>query len=164
MRARGCAALAFAAALASSAAAQVVVEDEIVTGSITFDIKDDGRRSLAAAMGLSLALPGVGHYYIDKPKPAFAYIAVDLASLFGAVAFNSLANAQEGNARSFAQVAAGIEKAPAGEAYWRHVGAFMDAAGYNEAVELSRGSADGQYANPENAWRWPDESLKDEYN
>jgi len=160
------AALIFLAATLFPAAAQVIVEDdEIVTGEVNlFDARTENPRSVTAAMGLSAVMPGMGHYYIDKPVSAFAYVSVDLASLFGAIAFNALANQRESGARSFAAAAAGIEKAPSGEAYWRHVGAFMDAAEYNENVELSRGSADDQYQNQESWWRWADGSQKDEYN
>jgi hypothetical protein len=163
---RAVAALILFAAAVFPAAAQVVVEDdEIVTGEVNlFDVRAGNPRSVIAAMGLSAVMPGMGHYYIDKPVSAFAYISVDAASLFGAVAFSTLAGQRESGARSYAAAAAGIEKVPSGEAYWRHVGAYMDAAEYNESVELSRGSADNQYQAPESWWRWADESQKDEYN
>jgi hypothetical protein len=116
-------------------------------------------------MGLSAVLPGMGHYYLDKPAGAFAYLSVDIASAFGAFLFSGLAGRSEKEARSFAAAAAGIEKAPPGEAYWRHVGAFMDAAEYNEAVELSRGETNSQYPiEPESWWRWADGGQRDEYN
>ena len=165
MRARVCVALLLAAGLAAQAAAQVTVEDEIVTGEVSlFDVKVEKERSLAAAMGLSLAVPGMGHYYVDKPTSALIYFSVDLASLFGAIVFYGLADAQEKNARSFAASMAGIWNAPSGEAYWRHVGAYMDAAEYNESVELSRGSADDLYKDPETWWRWADKEQQDKYN
>ena len=155
----------FAASVFPVAAQVVVEDDEIVTGEVNlFDVRVDNTRSVAAAMGLSVVMSGMGHYYIDKPVSAFAYISVDVASIFGAIAFSALADQRENGARSFAAAAAGIEKAPPGEAYWRHVGAYMDAAEYNEAVELSRGSADNQYRTPESWWRWADESQKDGYN
>jgi len=165
LRARACTALLLAATLAAQVAAQVTVEDEIVTGEVVlFDVKIDNQRSLAAAMVLSLAIPGMGHYYVDKPKSAFIYLSADLASLFGAVVFYGLADNREKSARSFAASAAGIGKAPAGEAYWRHVGAYMDAAEYNESVELSRGSASDLYQDPEIWWHWADKEQQDEYN
>jgi hypothetical protein len=161
---RGLAVVLFAAAIFKPAA-QVTVSDDIVTGEIAlFDVEVDNQRSIAAAMGLSLALPGMGHYYVDRPLPAFAYVAADLASLFGAIVFNGLANGSESAARSFAATAAGIERAPSGEAYWRHVGAFMDAAEYNESVELSRGDGGYLYRDRENWWRWADGEQKGEYN
>jgi len=165
LRARAFKALLLAAMLAVQAAAQVTVEDEIVTGEVVlFDVKDDNQRSLVAAMGLSLALPGMGHYYVDKPKSALIYLSADLASLFGAIVFYGLSDNREKSARSFAAAAAGIGKAHPGEAYWRHVGAYMDAAEYNESVELSREDADALYQDPENWWRWADESQRNEYN
>jgi hypothetical protein len=152
------------AAAAFKLAAQVTVSDEIVTGEVSlFDAKVDTRRSIAAAMSLSLALPGMGHYYVDRPMPALIYLSADLVSLFGAIALSGLAGGYENNARSFAASAASIGRAHPGEAYWRHVGAFMDAAEYNESVELSRGSGD-LYRDPENWWRWADEGQRDEYN
>jgi uncharacterized membrane protein len=150
-----------------TASAQVVVEEEdaVVTDVVDIlDIKVDNSRSVTAAMAMSFAVPGAGHYYIGKPGSAFAYMAIDAASIFGALMFYSFAGQRENEARSFAAAAAGIEKAPSGEAYWRHVGAFMDAAAYNEAVELSRGEESGQYLETETWWRWGDESQKDEYN
>ena len=162
--------LSFAALLAaafSMPSAQVVVEDEdaIVTDVVDlFDVKVDNRRSVAAAMLMSLAVPGSGHYYVDKNKSAYVYLAFDAAFVFGAVLFNNIANGRETEARSFAHMAAGIESAPSGEAYWRHVGAYMDAAQYNEAIELSRGSDDGLYTDPKAWWRWADESQQEEYN
>jgi len=148
-------------------AAQVIVEEEdaVVTDVVDlFDIKVDNSRSITAAMAMSIAVPGSGHYYIDKPKSAYLYLALDAASIFGAILFNSLANGRETEARSFAHMAAGIESAPSGEAYWRHVGAYMDAAEYNEAIELSRGGEDGLYTDSRAWWRWADESQQDEYN
>ena len=145
--------------------AQIIIEDEIITNDISLFVNtNDNQRSIAAAMAASLVLPGAGHHYMDKPKHAFGYFAFDLASVFGAVVLNSLANGREKNARSFASAMAGIEKAPSGEAYWRHVGAFMDAAQYNEVIELSRGSSDDQYLDERSWWRWADESHQEEYN
>jgi len=150
---------------AAQAAAQVTVEDEIITDEVSvFDAKAVKERNIIAAMGLSLALPGMGHYYIDRPKSAYVYLSVDLASFFGALVFYGVAETQEKNARSFASSAAMIRRAPSGDAYWRHVGAHMDAEAYNESVELSRGSADNLYKDPENWWRWADKEQQDEYN
>jgi hypothetical protein len=163
--ARAYAALLIAAALAVQVAAQVTVEDEIVTAEVSlFDAGADNQRSIAAAMGLSLALPGMGHYYVDKPKSAFIYLSADFAALFGAIVFYGLADNREKSARSFAAAAAGIGKAPSGEAYWRHVGAFMDAGEYNESVALSRGEAKALYQAPESWWRWADSESMGEYN
>ncbi|MDR2578213.1 MAG: hypothetical protein LBC70_05315 [Chitinispirillales bacterium] len=153
------------AALAFNAAAQVIVEDEIITKDVNlFDIQVEIPYNLTAAIGLSALLPGAGHYYIDKPKSALVYMSIDAASFFGAVTFNALAGRQEKEARSYAAAVAGITRAPSGEAYWRHVGAFMDAAAYNEAVELSRGDAEFMYLDPDSWWRWGDESQRGEYN
>ena len=166
MRARARIALLLAAWLAAQAAAQVVVEDEIITGEVPlFDVKTDSKERVgAAAMGLSIALPGMGHYYVGKPKSAFVYLSADLAALFGALAFYALADNREKNARSFAASAAMIRNAPSGDAYWRQVGAYMDAAEYNEAVELSRGNAAALYQDPETWWRWSDKEQRDKYN
>jgi hypothetical protein len=146
-------------------AAQVDAEDEIVTGEVSlFDVKVESRRSVVAAMGLSLALPGMGHYYIDKPKSAFVYLSADLAALFGAIVFYGLADNREKNARSYAALVAGIRDAPDGEAYWRRVGEYMDAEAYNESVELSRGDPANLYRAPETWWRWAEKEQQDEYN
>ncbi|MCL2219635.1 MAG: hypothetical protein FWC23_06220 [Chitinispirillia bacterium] len=153
------------AALVFPLSAQVIVEDEIVTGEVNlFDVNVDGQRSVNLAMGLSAVLPGMGHYYIDKPASAWVYLSVDIASLFGAVVCYGLADQRENHARSFAAMAAGIEKPAEGEAYWRHVGRFMDAAEFNEIIELSRGEAKDQFLDPQSWWRWADESHRDEYN
>jgi hypothetical protein len=165
LRARALKALLLAAALAAQAAAQVTVEDEIVTSEVSlFDVKAESQQSLTSAMLISLALPGMGHYYVDKPKSAFIYLSADMVSLFGAVVFNTLADNREKSARSYAVSSAGIQKPPSGEAYWRHVGACMDAAEYNESVELSRGSQDNLYQSTETWWRWPDNENMEEYN
>jgi len=156
-----------AAPLVFPLAAQVVVEDEdaVVTDVVDlFNIKVDDSRSVTAAMAMSIAVPGSGHYYIDRPKSAYAYLALDAASLFGALLFNGLANGREREARAFAHMAAGIENAPSGEAYWRHVGEYMGVEEYNEIVELSRGRDDGLYTDSKTWWRWADESQQDEYN
>jgi hypothetical protein len=146
-------------------AAQVVVEDEIVTTELTLlDINVESAYNMTLAMGLSLAVPGMGHYYIDKPISAFTYLSIDVASLFGAIVFYSLGNQRENEARSYASLFANIESAPSGEAFWRHVGQFMDAASYNEAIELSRGDVSELYTDPANWWRWGDESQQEEYN
>jgi len=145
----------------------VIVEEDIVTHDVNlFDpvINDDGR-NIYTAMGASLVLPGLGHYYVDKPKSAFVYLAVDFASIVGAVVFQSFASQREKDARAFAHAAAGIERAPRrDDAYWRFVGAFMDAESYNNAVEISRGSPDDMYLKPETWWRWGDESQQKEFN
>ena len=157
----------FLAAAFCRPSAQVMVEDEdaIVTDVVDlFDVKVDNSRSVTAAMLMSAAVPGSGHYYIDRTKGAYVYLALDAAFVFGAILFNNIANGREIEARSFAHMAAGIESAPSGEAYWRHVGAYMDAAEYNEAVELSRGGDDDLYTDSRAWWRWADESQQDEYN
>jgi hypothetical protein len=141
-----------------------VVEDDIVTGVVSFvDASPGSEKSIVAAMALSAALPGMGHYYLDKPTGAFVYLSVDLASIFGAVLFHALAGQRERDARSYAAHAAGIERPRDGEAYWRDVGKFMDAAEYNESVELSRGGGE-LYDDPASWWRWGDGGQKSEYN
>ena len=154
------------AAVVCHTSAQVIVEEDIVTRDVNLfePVVNDKPRSMYAAMGASLVLPGMGHYYVDKPKSAFVYLAVDLASIFGAVVFHGFAAQREKDARAFACAAAGIENAPKDEAYWRHVGAFMDAQSYNEAVEISRGSVNDMYLDSKEWWRWADESQQREYN
>jgi len=165
MRALSYKALLVAVALVVQVAAQVTVEDEIVTSEVSFfDVNVDNQPSLVAAMGLSLVLPGMGHYYVDKPKSAFIYLSADLASLFGAIVFYGLADNREKSARSFAVNAAGIGRAHTGAAYWRQVGAYMDAAEYNESIMLSRKDADLLYQDPENWWHWADKDQQDQYN
>jgi len=156
----------FFSAIICHTPAQVIVEEEIVTHNvILFDpVAGDDGSNIYMAMGASLILPGMGHYYIDKPKNAFVYLAVDLASIFGAVVFHSFATQRENDARAFASAVAGIEKAPKGEAYWRRVGAFMDAHSYNDAVEISRGDVKDMYLDEKTWWRWADESHQQEYN
>jgi len=156
---------AFIVASAFPLAAQVFVADEIVTSEVSlFDTRDEPQRSINVAMGLSLLLPGMGHYYIDKSVSAWTYLSVDFVSIFSAIAFYGVASQRENEARSYAIAAAGIEKPASGAAYWRHVGAFMDAAEYNEVIELSRGTVDDQFLDPATWWRWGDESQKDTYN
>ena len=167
MRAAGALAALLFAASVFPLAAQVTVEDEdaAVTEVVgLFDVRVDDRRSVTAAMLMSIAVPGSGHYYIDRTKSAYVYLALDAAMFFGAVLFNNFANGREAEARSFAHIAAGIESAPSGEAYWRHVGAYMDAAEYNEAVGLSRGGDDDLYTDSRAWWRWADEGQQGEYN
>ncbi|MCL2689352.1 MAG: hypothetical protein FWE57_05845 [Chitinispirillia bacterium] len=147
--------------------AQVFVEEEIVTHDVNLfhNVTNDDGLNIYKAMGASLVLPGMGHYYVDKPKNAYVYLVIDFASLFGAAAFYSFASQREKDARSFASAAAGIERAPKkDDAYWRYVGAFMDADSYNNAVEISRGDESDMYLKPETWWRWGDESQQDEYN
>ncbi|MDR2727613.1 MAG: hypothetical protein LBB56_00655 [Chitinispirillales bacterium] len=146
--------------------AQVIVEDDIVTRDVNLfePAVNDNQLNIYAAMGASLVLPGIGHYYVDKPKNAFVYLAVDLASIFGAAAFHGFAVQREKDARAFACAAAGIENAPKNDVYWRRVGAFMDAHSYNEAVEISRGSVDDMYLDNKEWWHWADESQQKEYN
>lgn len=161
------AAVIFIASALFPAAAQLAVEDEIVTGDVNlFDVKAGGnQRSIALAMGLSVVLPGMGHYYVDKPVSAWTYLSIDLASIFGSIVFFGLANQRESDARSYAAMYAGIEKPVPGEAYWRHVGVYMDAAEYNDIIELSRNNVvAGQVLDPLSWWRWGDESQQDKYN
>jgi len=156
----------FSAVICHSSA-QVIVEDEIVTRDVNLfhNVTNEDERGIYKAMGASVVLPGMGHYYVDKPKSAYVYLAVDFASIFGAVVFHGFALGREKDARAFAGAAAGIENAPKkDEAYWRRVGAFMDAHSYNEAVEISRGEESDMYLNPETWWRWADESQQQEYN
>ena len=147
--------------------AQIIIEEDIVTHDVNLfhNVTNDDGRSIYKAMGASVILPGMGHYYTDKPKSAFAYLSIDFAAIVGAVTFHTLASGREKDARSYANAAAGIEKAPKkDDAYWRRVGAFMDAQSYNEAVEISRGSADDMYLEPQMWWRWGDESQQQEFN
>jgi len=147
--------------------AQVIIEEDIVTHDVNLfhNVTNDDGLNIYKAMGASLVLPGMGHYYLDKPQSAFVYLAVDFASIFGAVLFHTFASGREKDARAFASAAAGIENAPKNDdAYWRHVGAFMDAESYNNAVEISRGSESDMYLDERMWWRWGDESLQQEYN
>lgn len=143
---------------------QVTVEEEVITKEVNlFDTVPRSGKSVAMAMAASAAIPGLGYHYLDNSSSAFKYLAFDLAALFGAVLFHSYSRQREAEACSYASTVGGIEDPQDNEAYWRHVGNFMEAGDYNQAVSLERSDAE-VYVDPREWWRWGDESQKEEFN
>ncbi len=143
---------------------QVTVEEEVITKEVNiFDSVPQSNKSVTMAMAASAAVPGLGHHYLDNSSSAFKYLAFDVAALFGAVLFHSYSRQREGEACTYASTVGGIEDPQDNEAYWRHVGNFMEAGDYNQAVSLERSEAE-KYLNPKEWWRWGDESQKEEFN
>ncbi|MFP4162984.1 MAG: hypothetical protein ACLFQB_08300 [Chitinispirillaceae bacterium] len=149
---------------AGNSFAQVTVEEDVVTEEVNlFDTVPQSDKSIALAMTASAALPGLGHHYLDESSSAFKYLVFDIAALFGAVLFHSYAVQRESEASAYASTVAGIENPQNNEAYWRHVGSFMEAGDYNEAVDLER-STNEKYLNHKEWWKWGDESQQEEFN
>lgn len=150
-----------------SVSAQVIIEEEIVTDSIDIFAYKEPDKKPGVAMFMSLLLPGLGHQYLDKPQRAVVYLASEALFIFGLIYSESYSRKLFNDAEVYAWQYAGARGGNgANDFYWQNVGKFMDSEEYNRVLELNRleDIDEMKYVDDNLQWRWPNDSLMEEYN
>lgn len=145
-------------------AAQVVVEEEVVTDSVNvFAPVTRSDKSPTLAMVSTVLVPGLGHQYLEKPGRALTYYTLEALCVFGLVYGRTYAKKYAHDARSYAWVYGDVKAGGgADELFWQNVGSYMDSEEYNRTLELNRTPED-KYSPTEQSWRWPDEAYMEHY-
>ena len=146
--------------------AQVDVEPEVVTDSLTFTDTDGGaRKSRTIATLTTLLLPGLGHQYLGDEKRAMLYYTTEIISWLG-LAFNEgYSRKLLSDSRALAFVHAGVEKVLPGDSsyYWQLLRHYEDWKSYNRDVELNR-TPELKYVEDMGLdWEWDDVFYKEQY-
>ncbi|MDG5814417.1 hypothetical protein QA601_04965 [Chitinispirillales bacterium ANBcel5] len=156
--------LVFILVFAGQSSAQIIIEEDVVTDTVDlFSPQVESTQPSNANMALAIALPGLGHYYLDRPVSAFSYMAVDIISLVGLIYSYGQSRNLAASAAAYAGTNAGASASVRDESYWRNVGNFMDSKEYNNVMKLNRSPGD-MYVDPAMWWRWADESFQGEFN
>jgi len=146
------------------------VYGQITVETITTDTLDlfsgnqvqENQRSSGAAMALSLLVPGLGHQYISRPKPALAYITFDVLAITGVLFFERYSRQLESQARGYAALYADADAGIKDARFWQMVAAYNSSSAYNNEVLLARQQDDDDvYYNKENYyWNWISDDLR----
>lgn len=142
--------------------AQVTIQDKSTDSVNVFSVTEQSVKSAKLAMAASFVLPGMGHQYLGRAQSAFAYIGVDILSLFGAIFSEQYSRKLESDARGYAGLYASVKNGTKDDYYWRVIGEFNDMESYNQAVRLNR-DFDEEYTDGKMSWKWIDDSFREEY-
>jgi hypothetical protein len=157
----------FSAALISGAScAQITIEPSFSTDSIDLFSENKGpQKSPTLAMAASLLLPGTGHQYYERNRPALAYLTVEAAALFGAYFCSRYAKKTAVDAAGYAWIHSGATGtiSDADDYYWKLIGNFMDTEEYYNVLDLNREPSRKTIAESQ-FWHWDDESYQERYN
>lgn len=152
---------------ATVAVAQVEVEEEVVTDSVDVFAYEEPEKSGAPAMLASLALPGLGHQYLEKPNRALTYFTFEAIFIYGLAYSARYSRRLMKDSRAYAGTYADVQGGGGADTYfWQNVGRFMDSREYNRVLELNRTEdiEDRKYVGDNLQWRWANDSLREEYN
>ena len=121
------------------------------------------KKSVASALVLSLAVPGLGERYAGKSRLSKYLIATETAWWGLYIWHNVYSGWMKDDYITFAAAHAGIESAGKNKKYYVNIGNFSDIYGYNDKKMLDRDD-DLVYKNiPENYWRWDSDDNKERF-
>jgi hypothetical protein len=117
------------------------------------------------AMLRSFALPGWGHYYVDRSswRRGQFHLGADLVLITTWVYLHTNANMLEGNMYTLANAYAGINLRNSNRRLEIAVGNFMSLAEYNDAQLRSRNWDRILEDTPENRWSWQTDEQRIDY-
>ncbi len=145
--------------------AQVDVEPDVVTDSLTFFDSDEGpRKSRAVATLTTLLLPGLGHQYLGNERRAMLYFTTELVSWLG-LAFNEgYSRKLLSDSRALAFAHADVQKGHSADDsyYWQLLRHYGDRDSYNRDMELNR-TPELKYVDEGVRWKWEDDFYKEQY-
>ncbi|MBD3343842.1 MAG: hypothetical protein GF401_02120 [Chitinivibrionales bacterium] len=151
----------------STLRAQVTIDEEVETDSIDIFAYKEPDKKPGTAMFASILLPGLGHQYLGKPRRAIAYFTAEAFFIFGLAYSESYSRKLFFDSEVYAWQYAGVPGGTgADDFFWQNVGKFMDSDEYNRILELNRTDDIGslKYVGDNLQWRWPNDSLREEYN
>ncbi|MBD3322562.1 MAG: hypothetical protein GF350_15785 [Chitinivibrionales bacterium] len=146
---------------------QIIIEEDVVTDSIDVFAYKEPDKKPGVAMAASLLFPGLGHQYLGQQQRAIVYFTAEALFIFGLIYSESYSRKLFGDAEVFAWQYAGVQgENGADDFFWQNVGKFMDADEFNRVLELNRTEdiASLKYVSDNLQWRWPNDSLREEYN
>ncbi len=150
---------------ALSSTAQIIIESEPTTDSVNLFVpRKESKMPQIYALGGSILLPGLGHYYMGKPEHAFGYFITEAVSIGAIVFCNQSANGLENDAHGYAQTWAHTSGGPgADKAFWTQVGRYGSSVEYNRIPEYNRDETMKKYTEDNLQWSWDADSLRKEY-
>lgn len=150
----------------SSSYGQITVQEEVQTDSVdVFGARETGK-SPGVAMAASILLPGLGHHYLNQPKKAFGFFALEASMWFGYIYSGRYSRHLVDDAKVLAyQEADAMGGAGADDYYWQNVGLYMGIDEYNSVLELNRTENIEQekFLKKNLYWNWSSDSLRQEY-
>ncbi len=145
--------------------AQVDVEPDVVTDSLTFFDSDEGpRKSRAVATLTTLLLPGLGHQYLGNERRAMLYFTTELVSWLG-LAFNEgYSRKLLSDSRALAYAHADVRKGHSDDEshYWQLLRHYDNWKSYNSDMELNR-APELKYVDEDLDWTWENQFYREQY-
>jgi hypothetical protein len=92
-----------------------------------------------------------------------AFLGIDAFCIGAFYIFRTYTDAIYDDSRAYARRFAGASHSDMDAAYWRNMAVFNDSEEYNRALELSRLDLDEKYNAGGTQWKWPLDSLREEY-
>jgi hypothetical protein len=105
------------------------LDDEI---QAPLDTQDKGKVSALKAVGLSVLLPGSGHWYLGSRNRAKVFFGIEAAGWTSFAGFLWYSNQREGDYQNYAVVHAGADPAGKDEQFWRSLTFYENRDEYNK--------------------------------
>jgi hypothetical protein len=137
-----------------------------VSQSVPAQQSRDEKPSARTAFLKSLALPGWGHYYVDKSNwnRGKYHLGTDVLLIISFFGLNVHSNNLQQNWYAFARSEAGIDIENRSRSIRLAVGDFNSLAAYNDYQLRTRNWDELLQDTPENRWNWENDESRFEYN
>ncbi|MCI0329387.1 MAG: hypothetical protein L0196_00330 [candidate division Zixibacteria bacterium] len=119
--------------------------------------------STLKAVGLSVLVPGTGHWYLGRRDRARLFFGMEAAGWASFAAFLWFSNQRESDYRNFAVARAGVDPAGKDEQFWRSLTFYENRDEYNRIGRVT--NLDNPFY-PENAfynWQWDSPDSRNRY-
>jgi len=135
-------------------------DEEIQT---KLDTEEKKKVSTLKAVGLSVLLPGSGHWYLGRQNRAKLFFGIEAAGWTSFAGFLWYSNQREGDYQDYAVAHAGADPAGKDEQFWRSLTFYENRDEYNKIGRVTN-LANPFY--PENAfynWQWDSPESQSQY-
>ncbi len=115
------------------------------------------------AVGLSILLPGSGHWYVGRRDRARVFFGIEAAGWTGFAGFLWFSKQRENDYQDFAAVHAGADPAGKDERFWRSLTFYENRDDYNKIGRITNIDNPFYPEIPAYNWQWDSETSQDFY-
>jgi len=112
------------------------------------------KKSAGRAFLYSLAVPGLGQYYMGRNGSASVFAAAEALGWLGLIANNSYSSFLTSEYKTYAVQHASVQRKNKDSRFWSDIGKFDDIYAYNTKRQQQRDFAVLYEENNENYWKW----------
>ncbi len=140
------------------------LDQDVISDSITAEPqKNPSKKSVGAALFLSLLIPGAGEYYADDTFYAKVFLGIEVLAIGSIFLSDHIYESKIKDSRTFAATHAGVNRSGKSDEYWRVVGKYDDIFLYNEQRRRERATGDVFSENAFNYWSWDSRQNRVKY-